>query len=312
MIRIKKARWTIGAATLTGFAVFGCDAGVPSDAPPQTARPAKTQTDATSRALNDALRDPNPYARARNLGTLLPTLGPESLPAVKALLDHFRLDLGAVEFELLLRFWAAHEPAEATTWTFKHASPLFRTTAARTVMEIWAEADPASAVVVAEQALAESDEEVARVVQMALVQGWFKSDRESLERYIYTLGSGMKRQRAIFGYLLSLAAAEGSDAAIAWAESTSEEDVRYRLEVFRQLMSALAWADTEAAMRFCDAHCDGRYGKGLRNVLIRSRLRNGEHGGEIVEWVAQVPETSEVQQQNKQQSSSPARSPKIG
>ena len=67
-------------------------------------------------------------------------------------------------------------------------------------------------------------------------------------------------------------------------------------------MSALAWSDMKAALRFCDAHCDGRFGKGMRNVLIHTRLKHGEFGGEVVEWVAGAPEENEAQRENKQQS----------
>jgi hypothetical protein len=274
----------ISAAALVGFALAGCDATPPPDPMPPGG------------FLATALHDSDPYARARSLGALLPTLGPEAVPEVKQTLDEFRLDLGAVEFELLLRFWASHEPAAATAFTFKQASPLYRNAAARTAIETWAEADPAAAVVAVESALKEANEEIARVAQMALVQGWFQTDRPGLEKYIYGLGSGIKRQRAIFAYVLALAAAEGSEAAIRWAESIPEDDTRYKLAVYRQVMTALAWADMAAAMRFCDAHCDGPYGKGLRNVLARTRLRNGEYGGDVVEWVARVPDGDEEQQ----------------
>jgi hypothetical protein len=282
----------ISAAALVGCALAGCDATPPPD---PSALP-------SGGSLADALRDPDPYARARSLGALLPTLGPEAVPEVQRALDEFRLDLGAVEFELLLRFWASQEPAEATAWTFKHASPLYRIAAARTVIEIWAAADPAAAVVAVESATAEASEDVARVGQLALVQGWFRTDRPGLEKYIYGLGSGVKRQRSLFAYVLALAAAEGSDAAMRWGESIPEDDPRYKLEVYRQLMSALTWADMPAAGRFCDAHCDGPFGKALRNVLVRTRLRSGEYGGDVVEWVARVPERGEEQRANKRHS----------
>jgi len=283
---------------LAGFAFVGCDATAPPDAAQSQSAGARDPISKDFKALSEALDDPDPYARARNLGTLLPMLRPKAVAEVKKTLEHFRLELGAVEFELLLRFWASHEPAEATAWAFKHASPVYRTSAAGTVIEIWAESDPMSAVPAVETAIAESNEEVARVVQMALVQGWFKTDRVALEKYIYRLGSGVKRQRAIFMYALSLAASDGSDAAIGWGESVSEDDLRYKLEVFRQVMSSLAWADMPAAMGFCDVHCDGPLGRGLRNVLILTRMRNDDDGGEIVEWVGRVPRGDEQQQKN--------------
>jgi len=294
----KTTRSTICILVLAGLALVGCDAPAPPD--PAESQSGKAQEAASEdfQALAKALNDPDPYARARSLGTLLPMLPPEAVAEVKKTLEHFRLELGATEFELLLRFWASHEPAEATAWAFKHASPVYRTSAAGTVIEIWAESDPMSAVPAVETAISESNEEIARVVQMALVQGWFKTDRVALEKYIYRLGSGLKRQRAIFMYALSLAASDGSDAAIGWAESVSEDDHRYKLEVFRQVMSSLAWADMPAALRFCDVHCDGPSGKGLRNVLILTRVRNGDDGAEIVEWVGRVPQGDEQQQKN--------------
>jgi hypothetical protein len=290
------------SSALVGVALAGCDA--PSDRAAAPSGIERTNPNAVSpaQALADALGDPDAYARARRLGALLPTLGPEATSAVKQTLESFRLDLGAVEFELMLRFWASHEPAEATAWTFKHAPPLFRIAGGRTAIAIWAEADPAAALVAAESALAESSEDVARAVQLAMVQGWFRTDRPGLEQYIYDLGSGMKRQRSLYAYLLALAAADGSAAATAWAGAVSEEDARYKLEVYRQLMVALTWADVPGAMRFCEEHCDGPYGKGMRNVLIRTRLRNGDYGGDIVEWVASVPDGDEEQRNNKRHS----------
>ena len=128
----RTTRSWIAAAALVGFALAGCDATPPPD-PTASASGESERADPSALpsggSLAAALRDPDPYARARSLGALLPTLGPEAVPEVQQALDKFRLDLGAVEFELLLRFWASQEPAEATAWTFKQASPLYRITA---------------------------------------------------------------------------------------------------------------------------------------------------------------------------------------
>src|SRR5262245_2940724 len=162
-------RFRIVAAALLGSSLAGCEPTPPAPATP------------SGEGLAAALRDPDPYARARSLGELLPTLGAEAVPEVRKALDEFRLGLGAVEFELLLRFWASHEPAEATTWTFKRASPLYRNAASRTVIETWAASDPAAAVVAVDSAEEEADVEIQRIAELALVQGWFKKDRPGLE-----------------------------------------------------------------------------------------------------------------------------------
>lgn len=288
---------------LMALALAGCDAPAErATSPRDAADPVASKTDSPAGALESALRQPDAYARARSLGELLPSLGPEAVREVKQALDDLRIDLGAVEIDLLVRFWATHQPAAATAWTFKKASPIYQSGAARTAMEVWAEADPASAVIVAESALRTANEDVAWVVQQALVQGWFKTDRPGLEQYMQGLGIGIQRQRALFAYLISLARTEGSEATVRWADTIPDDDARYKLDVYRQVMSMLTWADMRAAERFCDAHCDGPYGKGLRNALSRSRLRDGDYGGDVVEWVASVPDGDEEQRESKKHS----------
>jgi hypothetical protein len=277
--------------TALAFALAGCNDSSPDQgAPPSASVPAAGAAEA---ALTEALAGSDPYARAARLGELLPTLGAEAIPDVRATIEHFRLDLGAAEFELLLRFWATHDPEAATNWAFKKAGFLYRAPAARTTIEVWAQQDPEGAVAAAETALAEAGEDVVSVAEVALVRGWFQKDRDAVLRYIESLGSGIKRQRSLYAYALALAGAEGSDAVIRWGESVSDEDLRYKLEVYRQVLVALTWADTESAKAFCVEHCDGPYGRGLREVLIRTRLHNGDEGGDIVEWVGLVPEDSE-------------------
>lgn len=251
--------------------------------------------------LEEALRLPDPYARAEALGALLPKLDAGAVPEVKETLSNFRVELGPPEFDLLLRFWANQNPEEAMTWTLMRCPVLYRTNAARTAIEILARSDPAKAVAASQSSSIDSDE-IARVTQIALVQGWFGRDRTELLQYIRGLGTGVPRQRALYAYLLSLISAEGSEAAIHWAESVPEDDKEYKHSVFQQMIAALSWADSPSAVRFCDTHCDGPYAGGLREVLIRARLNRGENGGDVVEWVARAPEENDDQRATKKHS----------
>jgi hypothetical protein len=290
---------------VVGCASLACEESgrAPAAADRAATEAASDATRDVDAALAEALGPDDPFERARRLGELLPTLGPEAVESVKGALDHFRLDLGAVEFDMMLRFWALHDPAAATHWTFKKAGHLYRATAARTTIEIWAEQDPAGAVVATESATRESSEDVSQVAQMALVRGWFRrGDHEALLQYIQGLGSSVARQRSLYAYALSLAAADGPEAVMEWAEAVPPDDQRYKLEVFRQTMVALNWGSQEYALRFCDKHCEGPFGKGLREVLTRTRLRNGDDGGEVVSWVGAVPENDEEQIERKKHS----------
>ena len=70
-----------------------------------TARPGESAdalVDESADALVDVLRDPDQFSRARRLATLLPALGPEAVPEVRAALEDRSIELWATEIELLL------------------------------------------------------------------------------------------------------------------------------------------------------------------------------------------------------------------
>jgi len=313
-----RALGSLPGVLLTGLLLFGWEEGgdVDREMPPASSSSGSGSEDVPGMspevdpeavdALSEALAQPDPFETARSLGELLPRLSPAALPAVQDALGDPGRDLDPVEFDLLLRFWALHAPEDATRWTFVHAQPIYRMSATRAVVEAWAEADPAAALVGVEGALATLDKEVGQIAETALIRGWFQSDREGVESYVEGLGIGVKRQRAILAYALALAAADGSDAVIRWAEGIPEDDERYKLAVYRQLVSALSLVDMPAAVRFCDAHCDGPYSKGLRNLLARNRLRSGENGGEVIEWVGRSADETESQRQLKKRALSSA------
>lgn len=294
------------AAALVGLSIAGpgCDpAGREAGSDREIAGLAASASEQEQvEALERTLAIEAPYQRAERLGALLPSLDAAALPAVKEKLRRFSSRLSGAEFDLLVRFWAEREPAEALTWVARHASPLYKPAAIRTTVEIWASQDPATALRAIEAPEVVATDDTARAAQVALIHGWYRHDRESLEEYIQGKGTSVARQRAIFAYLLMLASDEGSEAVIRWAEAIPTDDARWKLAVHRQAMSALVWLDAEAATRFCDAHCEGEYGKGLRNVLIRSRLYAGDPGHEVVEWVGRVPENDEEQIERKHQS----------
>lgn len=291
----------LGAA-LAGI-VSGCDATSLSDA---TGRAASWSTEAGSSnqeapaseeagaaAISAALREPDGWTRLGRLVELLPTLGPEAVPDVQEMLERFRYDLGGAEYELLVRYWASHDPRAATAWALEVRASRHRILALNVAAELWARADPPAAVAGLATAARGFEREVAETVQRALVRGWFQTDRAELERYIKDLGLGAERQRALRGYALALRRAEGSDAVMRWAEAIAGEDERYRASVYRQVSSALAWSDPEAAESWCERHCEGPYGTGMRGALVRARLFHGEYGGSVIEWVALAPEGRE-------------------
>jgi hypothetical protein len=244
---------------------------------------------AAAEAIAQAMRDPDPFARARKLAVLLPSLGPEGVPGAKQMLRDpmFLPDRGGAEIELLARFWASHEPENATRWALDEAPSGYRLSSIFSALSQWAAVDPQSALVAVREWEKKQPGE-SNLVHIALVHGWFGRDPGELAQHIRQEGVGVGRQRKLSNYIRLLVVRQGTEAAMRWAESVPEGDVLYKQQVTRQTGAALVAFDVEAALRWCEAHCEGPYGEGLRNV-IASRWAQLDEGVAALEWLLSEP-----------------------
>ncbi len=307
------------AITLTGCDRTPSDATLSSETPDTRSSAASGGAEAgrpSAEGLARALAEPDAYRRTARIAALLAEdraaragqgaseagSSDELLVAIRETLRRYPVELGASEFDLFVRYWAERAPQESLDWVARYASPLYRPASVRTIVESWAARDPTAALVAIEVPAIMGTNEIARAAQVALVQGWFRKDRGEVEDFIVGLGAGIHQERALFSFLLALASSDGGEAVVRWAEAIPDDQERFKKASYRQAMSALVWHDKAAAERFCDAHCDGPHGKGMRNVVIRARLVAGDPGDEVVEWVAAVPEQDPEQIANKHHS----------
>lgn len=271
----------------------GCnrDEGLGGGSKPETAAVSNESHGVSGTAagsLASVLGEPDLFLRAEQLAALLRSFDVKQLPEVKRAIDALRIKESVADFGLLFRFWAALEPAEAAAWSLEPGNARFQLAAIHIAFEAWGSIDPSEALVGVLQAN-RSDEDVKRTAQMALYYGWFSRDRSGFEQYVRSLGSGRARQRAIYAYALSLASADGTQAVTEWAESIPDEPKRFKISVFRQAMNALVWFDMDGAVAWCDVQCDGEWGESLRLSIMRSRVRTGDSGGAVLEWISQMP-----------------------
>jgi hypothetical protein len=276
------------ALALGTLALAGCDAA----SPPGTGVPkaSESASPASAGALIEALRDPDAYARARAMGALLPRLGAEAVPEVKAALSDPALRIGGAEHELLLRFWASHEPEAASRWAADSSPTFYRDAAVMTALPLWVAADREAALV----ALGEWQKwrpDLRESAPRAVVVGWYEAGLPGLTQYIRDLGAGFPQQIALSTYLRAAMAKEGVQPVVDWAEAVPEDDPAYKLAVYRQVASALPLFDRSAAMRWCDAHCDGPYGNNLRNIIAGRWV--AEDGAGALAWLGTAPEGNE-------------------
>ncbi len=279
-------------ATLGVIGLNACEPEAPLKASPSRPVDSEAVTDGETlaelvgRSLAEILRDPDAYSRARRLGTLLPTLGPEFVPVVKQTLEDTALDLGASELELLVRFWATQQGEDASRWAVENSPPGYRLAAVMSSIALWAETDPRAAAS-AVQLWADERADVRDGVQIALVRGWFAADPSELAQFIYELDIGYPRQLALSTYIRAAIQGQGIEAAVRWAESVPDDDATYKTAVYRQMASVLPLFDHQASLRWCEAHCDGPHGNNLRSILARRWVR--VDGAAALAWLSSAP-----------------------
>ncbi len=274
----KILRGALVGTTVGAIGLVACDAAPPPNAAvgqpveSEAIPPGETLVDVVRKALAELVRDQDPYSRARRLGALLPTLGPEVVPAVEQTLDDLTVDLRATELELLLRYWATYQPEAASRWAQENSPLNYRAVAVFSALSVWAEADPQAAVSAAWNWA--DDPALESIVPIALVRGWFAAnDPPELRRFLRDLPLDILGQRAIAAYIRVVIETQGVEAVRRWAEALpdgGDDDKAYKLTVFRRVVDTLSQLDVEAATRWCDTHCAGPYGSNMRSLIARN------------------------------------------
>ncbi len=291
ILRAAPGMTLFGTLALVAVGITACDpkpapkSGVSRTVEPAATAEGETLADVVRKSLEDILRDQDAYARAQRLAVLLPTLGPELVPVVVQALENTTLDLGATEIELLVRFWAIHEPEEASRWSVETSPPGYRLAAVMTSLSLWAAADPQAAAIATEQWAAQNPD-VRDGVQIALVRGWFTADPVALARYIHDIDMGYARQRSLATYIRATIQAQGIEAAVRWAESVPDDDATYKMAVYRQTAAALPLFDHAAVLRWCEAHCEGPHGNNMRSIIARRWARSD--GAAALAWLEET------------------------
>jgi hypothetical protein len=290
---MKNSRSASIAVLSIALACAGCDAQSPdpTESPAAEVPSASTGADLTYEEIVALFANPDPFEIARTLGERLPPLGPGSLPAIKTALDDAAdLEIDAAGFELLMRYWAIHEPGEATFYALARAPRAYRVAAIHATMRPWAKKEPKKAMETVGLWASEGGDGGA-AIQTALVRGWYDSGQPGLEDYIHHLGESFERQRAIVVYATEMIRDRRIDEVIRWAESLPEGDEAYKIDVFRGVATSLVVFDLPAAKRFCDAHCEGPFGWKMRDRIASAWLR--KDGVAALEWLSTAPESGD-------------------
>jgi hypothetical protein len=265
---------------------------IPKYAPRQDAAPSTygSSTDmgaeAAQQALREVLRETDPFLRTEHLAQELGRLGPGDVAAIPPILEDRTLDLSNPDYALLVRFWAQQDPTAAARWAATESPFSFRGTALVPAMEELAQRDPQAALGLMYD-LDRFPNPYSAIAQVALVRGWYDGGGEGLEDYIYGLGVGQVRQRAMAAFARRAIMRDGPDEIMRWAASVSDDDKKFKIMVFRQVGSELAKLHPQAAAAWCDAVCEGPFGGSVR-TLVAQRWA-AQDGKAAMEWVKNAP-----------------------
>jgi len=284
---MKKLSRSLAVGTAVGtLGLVACGDSAPQPAPPAPSSapaPAPPVAPAASEAtgapvesavrkeLAAIVRDQDTYSRARRLAALVPTLGPADVPAVKETLHDLRVDLKATDLDLLVRFWATHEPEAASRWAIKSSPLNYKTVATYAAVSQWAQMDPQKAIEIAWPW--EEVPGLESIIPIAVVRGWYaRGNPADLQQFLRNLNPDILGQRAIAAYIRVMIETQGSEAAKAWAESLPSvgDDGGYKQMVFSRVVDILSQLDVQAAIAWCDIHCTGPYGKNMRDTISRN------------------------------------------
>ncbi|HEY8156261.1 MAG TPA: hypothetical protein VII72_19180 [Myxococcota bacterium] len=212
---------------------------------------------------------------------------------MKQTLEDPMLDLRGAELELLLRFWATHQPEEASRWAKDKAPGSYREAAIYAALRTWAEVNPKAAASATWKWVEAGDNILEIVVPISLTRGWYANgDIAGLQEFLQGLQISVPGQRAISTYIRLMVENEGSAAVITWAESLPEvEDKTFKLTVFRRVVNVLAQLDAPAATRWCETQCDGPYGNNMRSLIARNWALHD--GPAALAWLATAPDGHE-------------------
>jgi hypothetical protein len=132
-----------------------------------------------------------------------------------------------------------------------------------------------------------SDPGVRRRWADAVLRGWDDSDVDGLLDYAETMEPGPDRQWVLYTITRRKLLRDGAEATIAWAEALPDDDVVFKLNVYRRLASALAEVDPAVATAFAERYEAGPYGKHLpRRVATRWGVREPEAA---MVWLSSLP-----------------------
>ncbi|MEZ4331550.1 MAG: hypothetical protein R3F35_07335 [Myxococcota bacterium] len=226
----------------------------------------------------------DPQRRSRALGRLLAETDPADAVELQIRLTAASPYAHPSDLEQFAWWWAGHDPVAAMQ------SPVATSTVSidfwqTQVLRAWAARDPAAASEGWKAGLCQGAQDYCL---LALVAGWSDSGDGSVWNFVRDLGPGVLQQRALDVLAARLVADRGIEEALRFAEATdADAPHRFKLQLFRRMVTAIALRDVERAASWAERQSGGPFGDGLlRRVAVRWVTQEGSAG---MTWLMSLP-----------------------
>jgi len=249
--------YSFGLIVALGLALCACSAAERDSFPERPAGVSVQEHWATLVEIEDQLE------RTAAMAQFVTTLESEDSDALGELVDLRKglRGLRSVDFLILMNAWSRVDPERAMAIAMSLPSHVGVASRADGFLE-WASKDPMAAVAAAN----ENDADIRR----SIVRGWYESGLPGLSDFVLSRGTSQPGQHYIGLYAQELSHDKGAEALAEWIDSIRARGGLERTLLFhvhRKGMVAMAGADAEAAIAYCDIHCDEPYADSARSRL---------------------------------------------
>ena len=225
--------------------------------------------------------------RSAAMAQFMTTLGPEDADAIGEIVSTRFRRHRSIDDLILWNAWSRFDPAAAATRAAVVVTPMAEGLRVDVILE-WASQDPHAAV--ATMGSAEP------AIRRAMVRGWYQSGVPGLSDYILSADSGRLGQSLLAAYAVELGADKGASGIAEWLDSTRGRSDVERIMItnaHRKGIMEMAMVDPDAAIAYCELHCDGPYGDMMRPRLAE-RFGMIGLGGRAVLWLEGEVDANQV------------------
>jgi hypothetical protein len=248
------------------------------------ARPPALDAEDMALALERALEEQNPLARARLMGQVFETLDGENVEEAMRIIEA-EPRITESEINLFMYVWTRFDPEAAFEAAHRSEQNLIRVEGTAAATYFWALDNPKAALYWVETI---EDKTFREHLTEFLITGWvLSSERDSAAVYIARLPRGALR-RVQTKLIMDEYLKDGPEAAIRWAESLPDDvPVEYRHKVFQRVSKQLALRDPEIAARWITEHIGEDYAwNTLRLIADEWRPQDPQS---TCEWLVSLP-----------------------